>query len=255
MIEGLTRSISMFTIIPVRDRTDLRPGEGITALLWLPIVGAATGALAALPAAAIRHWAPHASLLGAVLAVAGLALMTRGLHLDGLADTADGLGSRAPAARALEIMRQPDIGPFGVVSLVLILAMNISALAAVSGGAWAPVGALAIAAATGRVAAVRAAMRGVRSARASGFGAVVADGVGTAAAWIWTVVVLGFGAGVAAALLAPIAWVVAAQVVALVGAHLFRRHVVRRLGGITGDVFGSLIESATAVTLVGIALR
>ena len=251
----LARSISMFTIVPVRVDVDLRPGDGAGALLWLPAVGAVAGAAAALPAAAIREWAPHANLLGAVLAIALLALLTRSLHLDGLADTADGLGSGAPAARALEIMRQSDIGPFGVVVLIFVVGADVASLGSLRGGPWTPIGVLAIAAATGRVAAVHAAVRGVRPARASGFGSIVADRVPIAAAAGWTVGVLGLGAAVAVVLSIPVGWVLAPQVIALAAAHLFRLHVVRRLGGVTGDVFGALIESATAVTLIGVALR
>ena len=178
----LARSISMFTIVPVRVPVDLQPGDGVGALLWLPAVGAFAGAAAALPAAAISEWSPHADLLGAVLAVASLALLTRCLHLDGLADTADGLGSGAPAARALEIMRQSDIGPFGVVVLIVVVGADVASLGCLQGGPWTPVGVLAIAAATGRVAAVHAAVRGVRSARESGFGSIVANHVSVAAA-------------------------------------------------------------------------
>ena len=251
----LARSISMFTIVPVRVPVDLQPGDGVGALLWLPAVGAVAGAAAALPAAAIRGWAPHADLLGAVLAVAALALLTRCLHLDGLADTADGLGSRAPAARALEIMRQSDIGPFGVVVLVLVLGADVAALGSVQGGPWTLVGALAVAAATGRVAGVHAAVRGVPSARGSGFGSLVAGRVPVAAAAGWTAGVLGLGAAVAVAESIGVGWVLVPQAVALAVAYLFRLQVVRRLGGVTGDVFGALIESAAAVTLIGLALR
>ena len=251
----LARSISMFTIVPVRVAVDLQPGDGPGALLWLPVVGAVAGAAAALPASAIREWAPHADLLGAVLAVGVLAFLTRCLHLDGLADTADGLGSGAPAARALEIMRKSDIGPFGVVVLILVLGADVTSLGSLRGGPWTPVGVLAIAAATGRVAAVHAAVRGVRAARTSGFGSIVADHVPVTAAVAWTVGVLGLGAGVAVGLSIPVGWILVPQVVALAGAHLFRLHAVRRLGGVTGDVFGALIESATAVTLIGVALR
>jgi adenosylcobinamide-GDP ribazoletransferase len=251
----LARSISMFTIIPVRVDVELQPGDGVGALLWLPTVGAGLGALAALPAAAISAWSPHATLLGAVLAVGLLALLTRGLHLDGLADTADGLGSGAPAARALEIMRQSDIGPFGVVTLIVALGADVAALASLRGGPWAPVGVLAVAAATGRVAAVQAAVRGVPSARSSGFGRIVADGVPPAAAVGVTAGVLGLGAAVAVALSIPVAWILIPQVVALGAASLFRLHAVRRLGGVTGDVFGALIEGAAVVTLIGAGLR
>jgi adenosylcobinamide-GDP ribazoletransferase len=251
----LVRSISMFTLVPVRTHAELAPGEGTVALLWLPVVGGIAGAVAALPAAAIRHWQPHAVLLGSVLAVAVLAGLTRGLHLDGLADTADGLGSRVPAARALEIMHRSDIGPFGVVALVLVLGCDIAALDVVRGGPWIPVVALAVAAATGRVGAVAAARRGIPSARTSGFGVIVADGVKPVAVYAWIVAVLGAGAGLAVAVSIPIAWIVVPQAVALIVAYLGRLHVTRRLGGVTGDVFGALIETATAVALVGIALR
>src|SRR6478609_6366138 len=237
----LVRSVSLFTLVPVRARAELAPGEGVSALLWLPVVGGVAGAVAALPAAAIRHWVPHATFLGAVLAVAVLAWLTRGLHLDGLADTADGLGSGAPAARALEIMRQSDVGPFGVLTLVLILSCDIAALG--------------VSAATGRVSALAAAMRGVPSARESGFGAIVADGVSPFAVWAWIVVVLGVGAALAPTVSIPIAWIVGPQAVALLASYLARLHIVRRLGGVTGDVFGALIETTTAVALVGIALR
>jgi adenosylcobinamide-GDP ribazoletransferase len=255
MNSRLARSISMFTIVPVRVDVDLQPGDGVGALLWLPAVGALVGAAAALPAAAISEWAPHANLLGAVLAIALLALLTRCLHLDGLADTADGLGSGAPAARALEIMRQSDIGPFGVVVLIFVVGADVASLGSLRGGPWTPIGVLAIAAATGRVAAVHAAVRGVRPARASGFGSIVADHVPIAAAVGWTVGVLGLGAAVAVDLSIPVGWILVPQVIALAAAYLFRLHVVRRLGGVTGDVFGALIESATAVTLIGVALR
>jgi adenosylcobinamide-GDP ribazoletransferase len=255
MTSRLARSISMFTIVPIPVEVELRPGDGVGALLWLPAVGACVGAAAALPAACIDAWAPHATLLGAVLAVGLLAFLTRALHLDGLADTADGLGSRAPAARALEIMRQSDIGPFGVIALIVVLGADVAALDCLRGGPWTPVGVLAVAAATGRVAAVQAAVRGVRPARASGFGRIVADGVPPVAAAASTAGVLALGAAVAIAGSIPVGWILVPQVIALAAAYLFRLHVVRRLGGVTGDVFGALIESATVVTLIGAGLR
>ena len=77
--------------------------------------------------------APRRRLLGAVLAVAVLGLLTGGLHLDGLADTADGLASRRPREEALTIMRQGDTGPLGVAALVLAVLLQVTALAALPG--------------------------------------------------------------------------------------------------------------------------
>jgi adenosylcobinamide-GDP ribazoletransferase len=252
---SLARSVGLFTVLPAgAGATRLESGDGVAALLWLPAVGAVLGAAAGVPAGVIRQWEPHAGLAGAVLAVAALALLTRSLHLDGLADTADGLGSRAPAERALEIMRKSDIGPFGVVTLVFVLLADITAVASTRGGPWTPVAALAIAAATGRVAAVQAARRGVPAARSSGFGTLVADGISTGAVAAATIGVLGFGALAAGAAGINVIWTVAAQLAALAVAWWLRVHAGRRLGGMTGDVFGALIETATAAVLIGVAL-
>ena len=254
MSTGLARSVSMFTVMPVRVSADLGPAEAPAALLWLPVIGAGLGAAAALPAVAVRAWEPHAVLAGAVLAVAALAALTRGLHLDGLADTADALASRAPADHALAIMKRSDIGPFGVMTLVLVLLAEVASLATARGGPWTPAGILAVSAATGRVAAVQAAVRGVQSARPDGFGAIVAGRVPIALAVAWTAGVLAFGAVISLVLDIPPQWVLGPQAVALAGTWLLRRHVSRRIGGVTGDVFGALIESATVITLIGVAL-
>jgi adenosylcobinamide-GDP ribazoletransferase len=253
-MSGRRRAVALFTVVPVGRFGELTRGEAAAALRWLPLVGAALGAFAGLPAGVVVRWAPHAVLLGAVVSVVVLVLLTRGLHLDGLADTADGLGSRAPADRALEIMRRSDIGPFGVLAIALVVLVDVSAIASLDAGCWGPVAALAVAAATGRTAAVLAAHRSVPAARAEGFGGYVAGSQPTTVLAATTVLVLGFGAGLAAAVDASVAGWVVAQAAALLLAVGVLVHVRRRIGGVTGDVFGALIEVSTALTLAGLAL-
>jgi adenosylcobinamide-GDP ribazoletransferase len=251
---GLRRALALFTVVPVGGVGELDRREAVAALRWFPLVGAALGAVAGLPAVAVLQWASHAVLLGAALAVLLLVLLTRGLHLDGLADTTDGLGSRAPAQRALEVMRRADIGPFGVLAIVLVLLVDVTALGASEGGCvWRPAAALAVAAATGRSAALLAAHRSVPSARVEGFGAYVAGSQSGFVVMAEAVAVLGFGAGLATAVDASIAGWVVAQAAALVVACGFLVHVRRRIGGVTGDVFGALVEITTALTLAGLA--
>jgi adenosylcobinamide-GDP ribazoletransferase len=247
-------ALALFTIVPVRDATALTRERAAVALRWFPLVGAGLGGVAALPLAAVRAWAPQATLLGAVLAVAFLALGSRGLHLDGLADTADGLASRAPAEQALSIMRRSDIGPFGVLAIVLAVLVDVAALAAFTGPVWRPVAALALAAATGRLAVLHAAHQHVPSARATGFGAYVAGSVSTAVAVLETGFVFGSAAGLAVAVHAGVAGWLAAPAAGLLVVAGVRWHVTRRLGGVTGDVFGALVEIGTALTLTGLAL-
>ena len=110
--------------------------------------------------------------------MAALALLTRGLHLDGLADLADGLGSGQPAPTALDIMRRSDIGPFGTVTLVLVLLAQVAALAhAEAEGDGRGPAALIVAVVTGRLALTWACRRGVAAARQEGLGALVAGTV------------------------------------------------------------------------------
>jgi adenosylcobinamide-GDP ribazoletransferase len=223
---------------------------------WLPVVGGVLGGLAGLIGTAVLYRHGSSALLSAAIAITCLAILTGGLHLDGLADTTDGLGSRAPAEHALDIMRRSDIGPFGVVALVLLLLLDVCALAAAGGegSPWRLCAALLVAAATGRVAGVHAALPWVPAARGSGFGTMVAGTVGPITAACVSAAVLAVGGVLAMATGAnPAGWVIT-QLISLTLAWSLRRALTRRLGGITGDVFGALIEASTMVVLIGLAV-
>lgn len=247
-------ALSLFTIVPVRAAAELDADTTARAMFWLPAVGLLVGLVAAgglAIAAAGRPSVPR-ELLGAAVAVALLAALTGGLHLDGLADTGDGLGSRRPAADALAIMRRPDIGPLGVVTLVLVLLIQVTALAAVPRG-WPAVAALVLAAVTGRVAAVLA--TGVPAARPGGLGALVAGRTGRAGRVAAGLVLLAavVPAGLAVGGGPAAARGLAAALAGLLAGGLLARTARRRLGGMTGDVFGAIIEVSTAVVLLVLA--
>ncbi|GAB3820177.1 adenosylcobinamide-GDP ribazoletransferase [Tessaracoccus terricola] len=245
-------ALGTFTVLPAPP-TELDRGRAGRVLAALPWVGLVVGALAGL--VTFLAGLTGATLLAAALGVATLAALTGALHVDGLADTADGLGSRRPAEEALEIMRRSDIGPMGVVALVFVLLVDVAALESIAGGGGlaAPL-ALLVAAVVGRLAVVLAS-RGP-GARGSGFGALFTGLTSAPAAVVNTVAVLLLAA--AAGLLAS-GWLGAAvfagaAVVALLTTSLWRRQLVRRLGGMTGDTFGSLVEVGQAVFLVVTAL-
>jgi adenosylcobinamide-GDP ribazoletransferase len=243
MGDGLRLALSLLTVAPVRaDRVDRHTGG--TAMLLAPLVGALLGAVVGLLAVGMRA-AGAPTLVAAVAVVALLAGLTRGLHLDGLADTADGLGTYGDAERALAVMKQPDIGPFGVVAIVLALLAQVAAFAAVLGRpAPAAVAGVVVAVATGRLAVTWACGRGIPPARPEGLGALVAGTVPVTAALAWTVVLAAL-AVTAAPWTGPLA--VVAGLAAAIG---LTRHAVRRFGGVTGDVFGACVEVATTVCAV-----
>jgi adenosylcobinamide-GDP ribazoletransferase len=162
-------------------------------------------------------------------------------------------------------MRRSDIGPFGIVTLVLTLVIQVAALAhAEAAGGGRGAAALIAAVVTGRLALTWACRTGVGAARREGLGALVAGTVRPAVPAAITLAVLAAAAGVAVpgvavpgvAVLAgvtgePLGWSLPAAVAAgLAAGFAVQWHAVRRLGGITGDVLGALIEVAATVTLV-----
>jgi adenosylcobinamide-GDP ribazoletransferase len=288
--DGVRLAIGTLSVFPVRPGTVDRRAGGI-AMTAAPLVGALLGIAGAIVLAGAMRLG-ITPLPAAVLAVTALALLTRGLHLDGLADLADGLGSGRPAGQALDIMKRSDIGPFGVVTLILTLLVQVAALSEVAAAGTGPV-ALVTACVAGRLALTWACREKIPAARPGGLGATVAGTVRrvpalavTALALLGTVALtlvyeIGaleplFGRAVseavlygvppddhtlhggimtaseayAAGLLRPWWGLSAAFVAGLLAAWAVRRRAVRRLGGITGDVLGALVEIATATTLV-----
>ena len=247
--------MSLFTTIPAGVNGMLDDEVAARAVRWLPGIGLLLGGIGAcvvLAVGSLNATGPG-RLLGAALAVAVIAVLTGGLHLDGLADTADGLGSRRPAADALDIMRRSDIGPMGVGALVFVLLIQVTAVAAIPRLPLAAA-ALVLAEVTGRVSVVVATSS--PAARPGGFGALVADRT-TAAERALTVGALGCAvaaAGLTAGGPALAMRGLAATAAGLVAGWLLQRTARRRLGGMTGDVFGAILQVSAATVLVVAAL-
>jgi adenosylcobinamide-GDP ribazoletransferase len=247
--------VTLLTVIRLRAPVTAPSRATVAAAMaWAPAVGLLLGMVAAAVLVVADHRLGAGPLTAAGLAVAALALLTRGLHLDGLADLADGLGSGKPPSMALDIMRRSDIGPFGIVTLVLTLVIQVAALAhAEAAGDSRGPAALIAAVVTGRLALTWACRRGVAAARREGLGALVAGTVRPVIPFVIMLAVL--AAASAVAIGEPLGWTLPLAVVAgLAAALVLQRHAVRRLGGITGDVLGALIEVAATVTLVVAAM-
>jgi adenosylcobinamide-GDP ribazoletransferase len=211
---------------------------------WFPLIGLLLGG--ALAGIDLVLEAMLAQAVRDVILIAVLVAMTGALHVDGLADAADGvLGGSTPEAR-LSIMRDPRTGPFGVAAVVLVLALQIAALGAVP--ASLRTAALVTFPCLGRWAIVVATWW-FPYARPRGMGRSFKDGIRlrhvvvaamvTGGACAWQLGLLGLG------------WfAVATAIVWLVG-----RTVQGRVGGLTGDVYGGLCELTQAGTLVLLGAR
>ncbi len=245
--DGVRLAVGTFTIVPVPAPRRVDSAVARAAILLGPLVGAVLGV--AVGAIAWLAFDPFdgSPILAAALAIGALAYLTRGLHLDGLADVADGLGSRRRGDDALNVMRDPRIGALGTVTVVLVLLLQTTAAAELV-TLDSPIARLALPVLGGRVAIVLACVRGVPAARPDGLGAAVAGVVPRAWAlgWLAVALLLGLWVGGAAG--------VVSVIVGLAGGALLLAICVRRVGGITGDVLGACSEVATVAALVTAAV-
>jgi cobalamin synthase len=243
---GPLESVALLTAVPVPARVATST-RGV--LPWAPLIGLLLGGLAAGVAVLGTRWI--SPLAGAVLAVAVLAVLTRGLHLDGLADTADGLGPVRDRDRALQVMHRSDVGPFGVVTLVLTLLIQVAcgAVLLAADDGWLPVWAGVLVA---RLAMARTGLPGVVMAKGSTLGRAVAATVSQA--WLAAAVLVSGGLVAGGTLLvadpADAARLLAAVAGALLAAEVVHRRAIARLGGTTGDVMGAMGEVATTTFLL-----
>lgn len=240
--DGAVLAVVFLTVIPVPVTVQDEPGARAAAPAWYGVVGAAIGLLAGGVFAGAE--ALLGSTVAAVLAALTLVLVTGGLHQDGLADCADGLGVRGDRERRMAVMRDPTVGTFGVLALVLWALLLIVALAQLDAGQ--AVAALVAAAAIGRWSALLHATWAA-PARADGLGSGFAPSV------IAVVV-----AGVTAILLAAVADLQSAGAAALTGmlvAAATGAGARRALGGRTGDTLGATVAlTEVAVVLVALAI-
>ena len=239
-IRSLRAAVSFLTVVPVGNE-DGSAGERL-GRAYFPAIGAGVGLVAGLVFVAVA--AISTPLLAAAAAVASLTLLTGAIHLDGLADSADGLLGRGDVERRLAVMRDPRLGSYGVAALVVFLVLEFAALASMT-----PARALAglvIAGALSRFATL-AVIAWVPYVRESGLGSIAFDprrrglDVVVGAAITVLLCALDWKRAVLAAMLVAIATL---AVVALAR---------RRLGGATGDVCGATAELGQLAALLAFA--
>ena len=215
---------------------------------WFPLIGGLLGAAAALIAWTMTEVLDVPAALTATLAVGLGAWATGAIHLDGLADTVDGFGAGRDRDEVLRIMRHPPIGTYGAAALIFVIGVKVTAITALlDRGAALPFLVAAPAISRWTIPALAAWLPYARTE--GGLGQAVThqrDTIGLAAATAVTALIA-IGALRVDAL---IVWAVAALTAAWIA-----RTARRRIGGVTGDVFGAGVElTETSVLLCGVLL-
>jgi adenosylcobinamide-GDP ribazoletransferase len=244
-IRALVAAATFLTRMPVGRRSgavterDLR-----AAAAWFPAVGAVVGVVGATTGWLVVHRVPAA--LAAAIVVAVDTVATGALHLDGLADTADGLGAASTGRDGLRAMRDPALGGFGVVAIALDVALRITATSAVLAAPAFPWAIVAAAAAARYAPPVLA--RALPYRRADGTGRWMGEGPSRGA------LALGLATVVAVSALAGAAGAAAVLGAAIAAGFAVGAAARRAFGGVTGDVFGAAVELTQTMALVAVVL-
>jgi adenosylcobinamide-GDP ribazoletransferase len=241
-IRSLRAAMSFLTVLPVAN-ADGSPGERL-GRAYFPAIGALVGLAAGV--AFVVTAAGTTQLLGAAAAVAVLCALTGAIHLDGLADTADGLLTHGDEERRLAVMHEPALGSYGVTAIVAVLVLEVAALASIPTGRV--LAALVVAGAVSRLATLPV-IAFVPYVRSGGKGL---------AAWDPRRRALDLVVGAATvALVSLLDWrraLIAVPIAALIAVVLAIASR-RRLGGATGDICGAVAELSQAAVLIVFAVR
>lgn len=236
-LRGLVLAVQFLTRLPTPQVRDFRQDDLTRSAVWHPFVGALIGALLALPLWAL----PDHPWLAAVLALLLWVWVTGALHLDGLGDVADAFGaSHRDPARFLEVLKDPRMGVFGVVTVAMQLLLKLVLLAELVASpwwwgivllpAWARWGTLWLS-------------RGLPPLHGAGMAERFSWQLGWRAVWAWALLLGVLSALLVPPLLAALAWV-----------PLAARYWRKRLGGISGDCLGASIEAIETLLLLSLVL-
>ena len=227
---GFFDALSLLTRIPTRAGGDTR-----RAIPWMPVVGALVGLLVV---GVFRAMRLAVAPIGSATVAIGVGIVVTGaLHEDGLADTADAFGARAGKERTLEILKDPRLGTYGVLALILTVLARVVAVASM--GTWTALAALPSAHALGRASATTV-MTKRPPANETGLGSSYKTDRALVPAVI-AVVIAGGLLGI---------WAVAAVAIATAVALGVAASARRRIGGYTGDIAGA----AEQLTEIGVLL-
>jgi adenosylcobinamide-GDP ribazoletransferase len=234
-------ALQFLTLFPWPRRAERAASEIASGAIFFPVIGALLGVV--LSAADLAFFPIAGPSLSSVVLVALLAMLTRGLHLDGLADTFDGFGAGGDRERILRVMDDSRIGAFGVIVIVLVLFFKVHAIANIETARWRT---LLAAPVLSRWAML---VLGYRSQAAkAGLGSALVASLSTSHFLIAT----------AATLLLTAAILHITGTVIMAAIYLFalasRSFFHRRLGGVTGDTFGAVGELSEASVLVFLAM-
>jgi len=243
-VKTFLQAISFLTILPVWHPSLSEEKELARSMAFFPLVGLIVGLILTLGYYLFSLFFSGALVLW--LTIGLLAVLTRGLHLDGFADTVDGLGSGGPRERVLEVMRDSRIGAFGVISLILLIGAKYFALDQIP-RATIPY-AIILMAVMGRNAMVMVCYRSPYARSSGGLAKSFVENLNAREVLISSALTLGI-----AILLMGVKGIAILLGIALFSLG-YRLFFLKKLGGVTGDILGAANELAELLCLLFVVI-
>lgn len=237
MIKGLIVALQFLTRLPVNIRVDFNDENFRRSTFYFPFVGLLLGFIASIPYYLLS---PLNKDIGSFLTLLTIIILTGGLHLDGLSDTADGFFSNRDKAKTLEIMKDSRIGAFGVLSLILIILFKYVLISNL--GLNLPV-ALILSMGNSRLI-VLIEIASKKVARPGGLGDMLHKSQPRKyiiASTILYLLIIGY---------MDISYMIPLIISFIVG-ELISIYSYKKIEGLTGDVYGATIEITEAISLLG----
>ena len=240
-MRNLRIAFGLMTTLPIKLPADWSMGDSGRASVWYPFVGLVIGALTWLTWMGTMRFLP--SPVAGILTLIVWVILTGGLHLDGLADCCDGLLASTSVERRLEIMKDPRLGAFGGIGLILVLFLKAAILSTLT-----PETSLGIilAASLARWCILPAGRMPL--ARPSGLGADFAAGFHRKYIFLGAIIPLGLS------IVLGIHGVIS-LLAGLVATALVLWLAKSRIGGVTGDVFGLVVEVVEVISLLVFTMK
>jgi adenosylcobinamide-GDP ribazoletransferase len=240
-------AVQLLTSIPISIKRQLTPAQLGKATAWFPVVGLLIGSILAFVNWVLSLFLP-APVVNA-LVIAALVILTGGMHLDGFADTCDGMAGHKPVEERWRIMHDSHTGAFGVVGIVVLLLVKYIALSNIP--AEYMVVTLVFMPLVSRWAMVYA-IFAFPYARPEGLGKAYKDATRWPQFTIATIVTLVF------VLFVLFTWLPVISVLAFIGVWIFTTllalYYKHKFAGLTGDTYGAINESAEVMALIFIIL-
>lgn len=235
MIKGLILALQFFSHIPININVDFNERNIRYSMFFLPLVGGIIGALGGL---VYFFLSPYSKLIGSFLTLLTTILLTGGLHIDGLSDTCDGFMSNRDRERILEIMKDSRIGAFGVLSIVLIILFKFILIYSVENFPLV----LILSFANSRLVVARL-ISYKKNARPGGLGDLFhksnPKNLMIVSSIIYIMILI----------LLDIRYLIPLLITFLAGEYI--SHIsYKKIGGLTGDVYGAIIELGDAISLL-----